>query len=164
MDAEYKKAVAAAAPVPSNVADVAPSPLPVKGAVEAAMGGVFVNQVISKSCPHRSEREEHFTGISVDVRNKRNLQESLASYVQVRPVGSRRTSSDFVGIRRISLDRARGPQRGPLASLPLRCTAIGCQRPRVRPAHRAARGARFPLRFEKLSLRRRTYSSRGPSS
>ena len=44
VDAEYKKAVAA---------DVASSPLPVKGEVEAAMGGVFVNQVISKSCPHR---------------------------------------------------------------------------------------------------------------
>ena len=82
VDAEYKKAVAAAAPVISNVADApVPSPLPVKGAVEAAMGGVFVNQVISKSCPHRSERVEDFVHVSVEVRGKKGLEESLASYV-----------------------------------------------------------------------------------
>ena len=51
------------------------------GAVEASMGGVFVNQVISKSCPHRSERVEDFTHVSVEVRGKKGLEESLASYV-----------------------------------------------------------------------------------
>ena len=45
------------------------------------MGGVFVNQVISKSCPHRSERVEDFTHVSVEVRGKKGLEESLASYV-----------------------------------------------------------------------------------
>ena len=49
--------------------------------METAMGGKFVNQVISRSCPHRSEREEDFVHVSVEVRNKRDLVESLQSYV-----------------------------------------------------------------------------------
>ena len=50
----------------------------VKGAMEAVMGGKFVNQVLCQTCPaHRSEREEDFVHVSVDVRNKRDLVESL---------------------------------------------------------------------------------------
>ena len=42
------------------------------------MGGKFVNQVLCQTCPaHRSEREEDFVHVSVDVRNKRDLVESL---------------------------------------------------------------------------------------
>ena len=72
VDAEFKKAVAAASDL---------EPRLVKGAMETAMGGKFVNQVISRSCPHRSEREEDFVHVSVEVRNKRDLVESLQSYV-----------------------------------------------------------------------------------
>ena len=72
VDAEFKRAVAAASDA---------DPRRVKGAMETAMGGKFVNQVISRSCPHRSEREEEFVHVSVEVRNKRDLVESLQSYV-----------------------------------------------------------------------------------
>ena len=74
VDAEYKKAVKKAAGP-----DATPSAT--KGPVETAMGGAFVNQIISKSCPHRSERVEDFTHVSVEVRGKKGLEESLASYV-----------------------------------------------------------------------------------
>ncbi|KAK3259359.1 Ubiquitin carboxyl-terminal hydrolase 24 [Cymbomonas tetramitiformis] len=52
------------------------------GVLEPVIGGKFAQQIISRSCPHRSEREEDFSGLSVDVRNKRTLEESLSSYVQ----------------------------------------------------------------------------------
>ncbi|KAJ7514417.1 hypothetical protein O6H91_23G042900 [Diphasiastrum complanatum] len=45
-------------------------------------GGVFVQQVISRGCSHKSEREEPFAAISVDVKNKRDLLDSLESFVQ----------------------------------------------------------------------------------
>ncbi|GBG68283.1 hypothetical protein CBR_g2830 [Chara braunii] len=45
-------------------------------------GGTFAQQVICRGCPHRSEREEPFAAISVDVKNKRNLLESLESFVR----------------------------------------------------------------------------------
>ena len=76
VDAEYAKAVAVA----GDSRD-ANEKRKTRGAVEASMGGVFVNQVISKSCPHRSERVEDFTHVSVEVRGKKGLEESLASYV-----------------------------------------------------------------------------------
>ena len=60
-----------------------PSEPPPKGAVERVLGGKFAQQIICRNCPsHRSEREEDFVSISVDVRHKRNLEESLCSYVQ----------------------------------------------------------------------------------
>ena len=45
-------------------------------------GGVNVNQMISKDpeVPYVGEREESWFTISVDVKNKKNLEESLASY------------------------------------------------------------------------------------
>ncbi|KAH7405461.1 hypothetical protein KP509_15G071100 [Ceratopteris richardii] len=45
-------------------------------------GGVFVQQIICRGCPHRSEREEPFAAISVDVKNKRDLTESLEAFVR----------------------------------------------------------------------------------
>ena len=70
--------------------------------LERVVGGKFAQQVICRDCPHRSEREEHFTGISVDVRNKRNLQESLASYVQVRSPLPTVLSSRIVAAQELS--------------------------------------------------------------
>ena len=85
IDSEFKKAVAiASAPGTDGGAVAAPTNPPpgVKGAMEAVLGGKFVNQVLCQKCPaHRSEREEDFVNISVDIRNKRDLNESLASYV-----------------------------------------------------------------------------------
>lgn len=45
-------------------------------------GGVFSQQVICKTCPHRSEREEPFAAVSVDVMNKKGLEDSLAAFVR----------------------------------------------------------------------------------
>lgn len=45
-------------------------------------GGVFAQQVICRGCPHRSEREEPFAAISVDVKNKKDLVESLEAFVR----------------------------------------------------------------------------------
>eukprot|EP01018_Ginkgo_biloba_P002353 Gb_35991 [translate_table: standard] len=45
-------------------------------------GGIFAQQVICRGCPHKSERDEPFAAISVDVKNKKNLLESLNSFVQ----------------------------------------------------------------------------------
>ncbi|MCO5596319.1 hypothetical protein L7F22_050380 [Adiantum nelumboides] len=45
-------------------------------------GGVFAQQIICRGCPHRSEREEPFAAISVDVKNKRDLTESLEAFVR----------------------------------------------------------------------------------
>ena len=39
-------------------------------------------QIICKSVPHRSEKEEEFYQISLDVRGKASLEESLDFYVQ----------------------------------------------------------------------------------
>lgn len=45
-------------------------------------GGQFVQQVICSCCHNTSEMTEQFMGISVDIRGKKNLEESLSSYVQ----------------------------------------------------------------------------------
>ena len=91
VDAEFKKAVARRAKEENgdeseegatSVEAEADAKAPrIEGAMERAMGGKFVNQVISRSCPHRSEREEDFVHVSVEVQNKRDLVESLSSYV-----------------------------------------------------------------------------------
>jgi hypothetical protein len=47
------------------------------------MGGRFAQQVICRGLPYRSEREEEFLQISVDVRNMGSLEKSLENYVQV---------------------------------------------------------------------------------
>jgi len=82
VDTEFKKSLAAADPDGPNKYAAKPNS-GVKGAMEAVMGGQFVNQMLCRECPqHRSERLEDFVHVSVDVRNKRDLVESLASYVQ----------------------------------------------------------------------------------
>jgi hypothetical protein len=53
------------------------------------MGGRFAQQVICRGLPYRSEREEEFLQISVDVRGMGSLEKSLESYVQVGGEGRR---------------------------------------------------------------------------
>lgn len=40
------------------------------------------NELICKGCPHYSEREEIFHTLGLQVQNKRNIQESLQSFIQ----------------------------------------------------------------------------------
>ena len=49
--------------------------------IKLHFGGLQVTELIGKECPHRSERHEPFLSISVEVKNKRSLQEGLESYV-----------------------------------------------------------------------------------
>ncbi|KAM3727860.1 putative ubiquitin carboxyl-terminal hydrolase FAF-X [Dirofilaria immitis] len=49
---------------------------------ENLFGGMFADQKICKDCPHRYQREETFTSISVDVRSHNNLLDSLKEYVK----------------------------------------------------------------------------------
>lgn len=45
-------------------------------------GGKISNQLICKDCPHRSERSENFYILSLEVKNKRSIKESLELYVE----------------------------------------------------------------------------------
>lgn len=38
-------------------------------------------QIISRECPHRSERSEPFTMLTADIKNKHSLEQSLELYV-----------------------------------------------------------------------------------
>ena len=58
----------------------APAPL---GVIEQMLGGSMADQIICRANgAHRSEREEPFVFMPVDIRNKSGLLESLGSYVQ----------------------------------------------------------------------------------
>ena len=46
------------------------------------LGGVYSDQKICKTCPHRYSREEPFSVISVDIKNHSNLTDSLHEYVK----------------------------------------------------------------------------------
>jgi ubiquitin C-terminal hydrolase len=52
------------------------------GMLNRFFGGKLCHQIISRQCPHTSERDEHFFTLSVDVKNKKNLAESLEFFVQ----------------------------------------------------------------------------------
>jgi len=45
-------------------------------------GGKITNELICKDCPHKNEREDLFSSISLQVKNKKNLLESLESFVE----------------------------------------------------------------------------------
>lgn len=45
-------------------------------------GGKTSNELICKDCPHKNEREDFYCSISLQVKNKKNLVESLESYVE----------------------------------------------------------------------------------
>ncbi|CAD8065465.1 unnamed protein product [Paramecium primaurelia] len=49
--------------------------------VKRFFGGVMSNEIICKTCPHQSEREEPFFAISLPVVNKKNLGECLQTLV-----------------------------------------------------------------------------------
>lgn len=53
-----------------------------KPPMKTVLGGTFAQQVLAREVPFTSEREEDFCGISVDVRGKPGLMESLEAYVQ----------------------------------------------------------------------------------
>jgi len=53
-------------------------------AMSTVLGGTFAQQVICREGPYRSERDDEFLQISVDVKGKGSLEKSLESYVQVR--------------------------------------------------------------------------------
>jgi len=50
--------------------------------IKKHFGGVLSNELICKECPHYSEREEQFLAISLQVKNKKTIQESLTSFVE----------------------------------------------------------------------------------
>lgn len=45
-------------------------------------GGTLCNQIISKECPHVSERQEGFFTLGLEIKNKKNVKESLDLYVE----------------------------------------------------------------------------------
>jgi ubiquitin C-terminal hydrolase len=86
-DSSMKKAKpagdAAAMSASGDAASAAPTAPAAQGALEGVLGGVLVNQMLCRACPqHRSEKDESFTSLAVDIRNKSGLLESLAAYVQ----------------------------------------------------------------------------------
>ena len=50
--------------------------------ISGVLGGTFAQQVIGRTCPHRSEREEPFQAITLEVQGFDSLHESLAAYVR----------------------------------------------------------------------------------
>lgn len=42
---------------------------------------MLARQIISRECPHRSERSEPFTMLTADMKNKHSLEEALQLYV-----------------------------------------------------------------------------------
>ena len=78
VDAAVKPPVPPGAPPPADGAPAGP-PQP----LEQVLGGMLVNQIVCRACPqHRSEKDESFTSLPVDIRNKSGLVESLTSFVQ----------------------------------------------------------------------------------
>eukprot|EP01116_Phalansterium_solitarium_P000716 TRINITY_DN10564_c0_g1_i1.p1 TRINITY_DN10564_c0_g1~~TRINITY_DN10564_c0_g1_i1.p1 ORF type:complete len:1509 (+),score=570.89 TRINITY_DN10564_c0_g1_i1:105-4631(+) len=45
-------------------------------------GGKLSSQLICKGCPHRTEREEGFYTISIDIKDKQDIEQALATYVK----------------------------------------------------------------------------------
>lgn len=50
--------------------------------IKKHFGGVISNEIICKGCPHYSEREEPFLAVSLQVKNKKDIQQSLTSLIQ----------------------------------------------------------------------------------
>lgn len=49
--------------------------------IKTHFGGLLVTELIGKDCIHRSERYEPFLSVSVEVKNKKSIQEGLESFV-----------------------------------------------------------------------------------
>jgi ubiquitin C-terminal hydrolase len=58
------------------------APLPSRTFVQDSFGGSVVSQLICKDCPHRSDKTDQFLGVSLDIKNKMKLSQSLELYVQ----------------------------------------------------------------------------------
>jgi len=50
--------------------------------VDQVFGGKFVNEIVSKECPHRSSRDEPFVMISIDVKNTTKMEDGLKMFVK----------------------------------------------------------------------------------
>jgi len=50
--------------------------------IKQHFGGVVSNELICKGCPHYSEREETFLTVNLQVKNKKNIDQSLAAFVE----------------------------------------------------------------------------------
>lgn len=50
--------------------------------IKNVFGGTFSNELICKGCPHYSEREEPFLAVSVEMKNKKSLDESLQAFIK----------------------------------------------------------------------------------
>jgi len=50
--------------------------------VKEVFGGTLTNQLLPQGCEHSSERDEPFYALSIDVKNKKNLQEALELFVE----------------------------------------------------------------------------------
>jgi len=50
--------------------------------IKKHFGGVLSNELICKGCPHYSEREEPFLNISLQVKNKKSIYQSLSAFVE----------------------------------------------------------------------------------
>ena len=50
--------------------------------IKDMFGGVFSNEIVCKGCPHFSETEEHFLSISLTVKNKKNIYQSLDTMIK----------------------------------------------------------------------------------
>jgi ubiquitin carboxyl-terminal hydrolase 9/24 len=52
-------------------------PTPQSKIIQRVFGGSLSNELIFKGCPHYSEREEPFMALSLPVKNKKSVKESL---------------------------------------------------------------------------------------
>ena len=50
--------------------------------IKAHFGGLFANQLIGKTCPHKKTREESFNTVSLQVKHKKSLIQSLDAFVE----------------------------------------------------------------------------------
>ncbi|CAM9476706.1 unnamed protein product, partial [Choristocarpus tenellus] len=87
-------------------------PLPQKSLLEHVFGGRLCNQLIGQEtegegCPHVSEREEDFFVLSLEVKGKRSITDSLQLYVEGEVLdGDNKFHCDPCGKKRATLKRA----------------------------------------------------------
>jgi ubiquitin C-terminal hydrolase len=55
---------------------------PQEKVLKEVFGGTLCNQIIPRECPHKNEREEPFYTISVEIKNKKDILESLKLFVE----------------------------------------------------------------------------------
>lgn len=50
--------------------------------IKTLFEGKFCNQLICIDCPHRSDRDESFVTLTLQVKNRRNISDSLSNFVE----------------------------------------------------------------------------------